>query len=153
MEVRERTNTAFRHHPSPIDRHNMSLKNSTGFPTYRTNQISIQDKAAAFTPSQTNDDFEDLEVDYDYNVTDLYRFISNSQWQEALHAIRMKPIEAKTWVVRYHEDENKGMMWRFLPLHSASARQPPEAVITALIDAYPEGVECCDDQGKYALKR
>jgi len=99
-------------------------------------------KLLPFLPSsqKNDDDFEDLEVDYDNNVTDLYRFISNFQWQEALQAISMNPIEAKTWVVRYHEDENKGMMWRFLPLHSASARQPPEAVITALIDAYPEGV-------------
>jgi len=106
--------------------------------------------AGAF--ANVNDDgLEDLEVDYDNNVTDLYRFIANSQWQEALQAVKRNPIEAKTWVVRYHEDEDKGMMWRFLPIHSASARQPPEAVMTALIQAYPEGAECCDDQGKYAL--
>jgi len=124
---------------------------STGFPTYRSGQLHIKDEKAGVFSNANDDDLEDLEVDYDNNVTDLYRFISNSQWQEALQAVRRNPIEAKTWVVRYHEDDTKGMMWRFLPIHSASARQPPEAVIHALIQAYPEGTECCDDQGKYAL--
>jgi hypothetical protein len=124
---------------------------STGFPTYRTNQIQIRDEMIGVFANANDDNLEDLEVDYDNNVTDLYRFIANSQWQEALQAVRRNPIEAKTWVVRYHEDEDKGMMWRFLPIHSASARQPPEALMNALIQAYPEGAECCDDQGKYAL--
>lgn len=130
----------------------MSPPSPNGFSTYRSNKIvkDIPVAAGAFT-NPSYEDIDDLEVDYDNNVTDLYRFISNSQWQEALRAIRSNPIEAKTWVVRYHEDEDKGMMWRFLPIHSASARQPPEAVIVALLDAYPNGAECCDDQGKFAL--
>ena len=129
----------------------MIAAKSTGFPTYRSGQLHIKDEKAGVFSNANDDDLEDLEVDYDNNVTDLYRFISNSQWQEALQAVRRNPIEAKTWVVRYHEDDKKGMMWRFLPIHSASARQPPEAVINALIQAYPEGAECCDDQGKYGL--
>jgi hypothetical protein len=129
----------------------MVTMNSSGFPTYRTHHISVRDEKAGVFANSRDDDLENLEVDYDNNVTDLYRFISNLQWEEALRAIRKNPIEARTWVVRYHEDEDKGMMWRFLPIHSAAARQPPEAVIVALIEAYAEGVESCDDQGKYAL--
>lgn len=130
----------------------MVTRNSSGFPTYRSHQISVRDeKAGGVFANSRDDDLENLEVDYDNNVTDLYRFISNLQWEEALRAIRKNPIEARTWVVRYHEDEDKGMMWRFLPIHSAAARQPPEAIIVALIEAYPEGVKSCDDQGKYAL--
>lgn len=125
---------------------------TTGFPTYRTNQIAIKNEnVPPVHMNSQNDVYKDLEVDYDNNVTDVYQFISNSQWHEALRAISKNPVEARTWVVRYHEDEDKGMMWRFLPIHSAAARQPPEAVMTALIQAYPEGAQCCDDQGKYAL--
>ncbi len=130
----------------------MPPPSTTGFPTYRTHQIAI--KSSENIPTHVNsqnDVYKDLEVDYDNNVTDVYRFISTSQWQEALRAIKMNPLEARTWVVRYHEDEDKGMMWRFLPIHSAAARQPPEAIMSALIDAYPDGAQCCDDQGKYAL--
>mmetsp|Transcript_12803 Transcript_12803/g.24026 ORF Transcript_12803/g.24026 Transcript_12803/m.24026 type:complete len:515 (+) Transcript_12803:166-1710(+) len=129
----------------------MVTTTSSGFSTYRTHQISIRDEKAGVFSNSRDDDLENLEVDYDNNVTDLYQFISNLQWEEALLTIRKNPIEARTWVVRYHEDEDKGMMWRFLPIHSAAARQPPEAIIVALIEAYPEGVESCDDQGKYAL--
>ncbi len=133
----------------------MAPKNSNGFPTYRTAQImrnsSHEYNDGVFVDTSNDKDLDNLEVDYDNNVTDLYNYISNSQWQEALAAVRNNPIEARTWVVRYHEDSDQGMMWRFLPIHSAAARQPPEAVIQALIQAYPKGVTCCDDQGKYAL--
>ena len=124
----------------------------TGFPTYRTNQIAIRsENIGALANTDIMNEFKDLEVDYDNNVTDLYKYLSNSQWNDALRAVQMNPVEARTWVVRYHEDEDKGMMWRFLPIHSAAARQPPEAVISALIEAYPEGAQSPDDQGKYAL--
>lgn len=134
------------------------LKASSGFQEYRTGQIALKSpvKAGTFSsefPFQEEyyDDGRELEVDYDNKITDLYRFISNSQWEDAFHAIKRNPIEARTWIVRYNEDDKKGVMWRFLPLHSACARQPPEYIVRALIDAYPSGSELCDDQGKYAL--
>lgn len=132
----------------------MVLKIS-GFPTYRTNQIAVKgparDVAGGVFALQNERDMDNLEVDYDNNVTDLYKYISNCQWNDAMHTIANQPIEARTWVVRYHEDENKGMMWRFLPLHSACARQPPLEIVQALIQMYPEGAQSPDDQGKYAL--
>jgi hypothetical protein len=135
------------------------LKASSGFPEYRTGQIALKSpvkRAGVFSSEfqfqdEYYDDGRELEVDYDNKVTDLYRFISNSQWEDAYHAIQQNPIEAKTWVVRYNEDDKKGVMWRFLPIHSACARQPPEYIVRALINAYPTGTELCDDQGKYAL--
>lgn len=133
------------------------LKASSGFQEYRTGQIALKSpvKRAGTFSSEFQDEYYDdgreLEVDYDNKVTDVYRFISNSQWEDAFHALKQNPIEAKTWVVRYNEDDKKGLMWRFLPLHSACARQPPEYIVKALIDSYPSGTELCDDQGKYAL--
>jgi Ankyrin repeats (3 copies) len=97
-----------------------------------------------------------LQVDYDKNITNLYKAITQSKWDDAIQAAKENPDEAKTWVVRHYEDNNGGggekeIMWRFLPIHSACARQPPASVITALLDAYPDGAKCVDDQGMYAL--
>ena len=71
---------------------------------------------------------------------------------------KQDPDQAATWVVRHYEpdeedgeDEELEIMWRFLPLHSACARQPPASVVTALLCAYPDGAKCQDDQGMYAL--
>jgi hypothetical protein len=90
---------------------------------------------------------EELEVDFEHNVTDLYQAISNSQWDVALDILRKNPQEARTWVVRYKEDDTKSVMWRFLPIHSACARQPPKALVISLMQVHPSGAESCDDQG------
>lgn len=96
--------------------------------------------------------FSGLEVDFDRNSTDLYSAITERQWDVALEAIAKSPDEARTWVVRYFEDEyDPEIMWRFLPIHSACARQPPFSVIAALLRAYQDGAKCIDDQGMYAL--
>lgn len=89
---------------------------------------------------------EEFEVDFDHNVTALYKFISENQWDAAIKAAKEFPEQARTWVVRYHPETNE-VMWRFLPIHSASAKQPPESVINALINAYRRGAQNCDDQG------
>lgn len=92
----------------------------------------------------------ELEVDFDENVTDLYKYISESKWDAAIKAAKEFPEQARTWVVRYHKDSN-AIMWRFLPIHSASAKQPPENVVNSLISAYRKGVQCSDDQGMFPL--
>ena len=97
-----------------------------------------------------------LEVDYE-NLTDLYRAITDQDWKRAEEVCRRNPVQASTWVVRHHNgDENvntseREIMWRFLPIHSACARQPPASFVAALIQAYPDGPRCVDDQGMYAL--
>jgi hypothetical protein len=91
-----------------------------------------------------------LEVDYDKNLTELYRAITDQKWDRAIAVCRKYPVQAATWVVRHYEDDNE-IMWRFLPIHSACARQPPASLIQALLRAYPDGAKCIDDQGMYAL--
>lgn len=111
-----------------------------------------------------------LEVDYDKNLTELYQAIVDENWGEAVAVAERDPLQAATWVVRHYQDENSNsnsnelqsvvsgrttnpgdsdpeIMWRFLPLHSACARQPPASVITALLKAYPDAAKCVDDQG------
>jgi len=97
-----------------------------------------------------------LEVDFDRNITELYQAITSMRWNDAIEAMERNPDEAKTWVVRHYDDRgssggSRDIMWRFLPIHSACARQPPASVISALLKAYPDGAKCMDDQGMYAL--
>jgi len=97
---------------------------------------------------------DSLEVDYDKNITQLYDAILRQQWEVALTTAEQRPREARTWVVRHVPSSSgvaKEVMWRFLPLHSACARQPPAQVIAALLRAYPQGARCMDDQGMYPL--
>ena len=61
----------------------------------------------------------ELEVDYYDNITDLYKAITESDWDEAIRAVEKRPQEARTWVVRKHEENPTKNMWRFLPIHSA----------------------------------
>eukprot|EP00548_Thalassiothrix_antarctica_P005248 CAMPEP_0194145412 /NCGR_PEP_ID=MMETSP0152-20130528/17410_1 /TAXON_ID=1049557 /ORGANISM="Thalassiothrix antarctica, Strain L6-D1" /LENGTH=498 /DNA_ID=CAMNT_0038845643 /DNA_START=36 /DNA_END=1532 /DNA_ORIENTATION=- len=93
---------------------------------------------------------KEFEVDFDKNITNLYQDITDSNWDAAIEALESGPHEARTWVVRYYEGSDE-IMWRFLPLHSACARQPPASVISALLNSYPEAARCIDDQGMYPL--
>jgi hypothetical protein len=93
---------------------------------------------------------DEPQVDFDKNVTPLYKAISDADWDKAIAAAKENPVEAKTWVVRYHPNSNE-IMWRFLPIHSASAKQPPEHVVNALISAYRKGASSTDDQGMLPL--
>lgn len=102
---------------------------------------------SSFVPSS-------LQVDFDKNITKLYEAITSSNWDYAIACAQQRPAEAKTWVVRHYEEDNdatKEVMWRFLPIHSACARQPPANVIAALLKSYPDGVKCVDDQGMFPL--
>lgn len=95
----------------------------------------------------------DTEVEFDLNPTDLYNYICDSDWKSALHCVDANPIEAKIWVVKREVGDfaNGEIACRFLPLHSACARQPPLLIISSLIDAYPEGAAARDDNGMYPL--
>ena len=93
---------------------------------------------------------EELQVDFDINVTPLYKAISDADWDKAIKAAKENPVEARTWVVRYHPNSDE-IMWRFLPIHSASAKQPPEHVMNSLISAYRKGAQSSDDQGMLPL--
>ncbi len=98
---------------------------------------------------KSSNNAKELEVDFDKNVTRLYESISESRWDVAIADVQNNPDEAKTWVVRHHEDGQ--IMWRFLPIHSACARQPPENVLNALLTAHRRGATCRDDQGMLPL--
>lgn len=105
--------------------------------------------ASAKAPPAATASTTELEVDYDHDITRLYEAITNEDWDEVIDAVKSAPAEARTWVVRHHPDGE--IMWRFLPLHSACARQPPVQLVSALLDAYRPAASTCDDQGLYPL--
>ena len=107
------------------------------------------DAPVAASAKATATTTDELEVDYDHDITRLYEAITNEDWDAAIAAVASAPTEARTWVVRHHPDGT--IMWRFLPLHSACARQPPAALVSALLDAYRPAAATCDDQGLYPL--
>ena len=111
---------------------------------------SVASASSKAPPSvQATSKATELEVDYDHDITRLYEAITNEDWDAAIDAVHSAPAEARTWVVRHHPDGD--IMWRFLPLHSACARQPPVELITALLDAYRPAASTCDDQGLFPL--
>jgi len=103
--------------------------------------VEVQEKLV----DNNNDELKELEVDYDKNITSLYEAICNTDWDTVLKASEETPDDDVP------PGEERKVMWRFLPIHSACARQPPASVIEALIKAYPDGPKCVDDQGMYPL--
>ncbi|GFH46572.1 hypothetical protein CTEN210_03046 [Chaetoceros tenuissimus] len=96
---------------------------------------------------------EVIEVDYDLNPTKLYTCICAYEWDKALRAADRNPLEAKTWVVKRDPccDEDEDNEVRFLPLHSACARQPPLEVVSSLLSKYSDASNIIDDNGMYPL--
>lgn len=88
-----------------------------------------------------------FEVDFDENPTELYTSICEGEWDTASSLVKEHPEDASTWVVRYDTEDPDVILWRFLPLHSACARQPNETLIETLLLAYPEAASAKDDQG------
>lgn len=46
-----------------------------------------------------------LEVDYEKNLTELYRAITDQDWETAIRVCEDDPVQAATWVVRHYEAE------------------------------------------------
>jgi hypothetical protein len=95
---------------------------------------------------------ESLEVDCDLNPTDLYTSICALDWKRALRALEKNPIESRIWVVKRDPCSDKDDdVVRFLPLHSACARQPPLDIIIKLLSLYSDASSIVDDNGMYPL--
>jgi len=88
------------------------------------------------------------ECDYDNNCTRLYSLLQKSEWDFALLRIGTFPSESQTWVKRL---ENGKLRWRMLPIHAAIIYKAPQNVVSALIEAYGDGLKSQDDQGKLPL--
>jgi ankyrin repeat protein len=82
------------------------------------------------------------EVDYE-NRTILFKLILKKDWKGAAKRAIAFPDEASTWIVTKGFNGNL----RFLPLHKACVLQPPESIITTLLNAYMDGAHDKDQDG------
>lgn len=89
------------------------------------------------------------DVDYSKNPTDLFKAIEEKKWDDILATLRSDPTQASKWVLRKGKDGT--ITWRRLPLHEACIRKPSDAVMTALIKAYPRAVRATDSYGRLPL--
>jgi len=98
-----------------------------------------------------------MEQDFDDKPTELYTCIGDGNWERAAEVAMENPDQVKTWVVRYHKKDegsdkaDRRVMWRFLPLHSACARQPSDELIELLLFIYPEAATMKDRKGMLPL--
>lgn len=88
--------------------------------------------------------------DFDRDATDLYKSIHEKKWTDTVRRAETHPEEVSTWIYR-RERNNGKIRWKLLPLHAALIFAAPKFVIESLVDAYPEGVQCKDDQGMLPL--
>ena len=87
-----------------------------------------------------------LEVNFDTNPTQLYNYIQQRQWKQAVERIHSHREDTWTWVYRL-DNKTQKMRWKILPLHAALLFKSDSATIKALLEAYPMGVQMVDDQG------
>jgi outer membrane murein-binding lipoprotein Lpp len=104
-----------------------------------------------------------IECDYDVNPTALYQALESKEWEAALEFLqtghwndggifgsspRVDPLsparQAKTWVTRYEEDGS--VRWSQLPLHAAIIFKAPSSIVMKIVELYPQGSRCTDDQ-------
>jgi len=94
------------------------------------------------------------EVDYDVNATVLYKNIESRRWDKALEFLLKECEETilsacSTWVIR--KEKNGKLRWRLLPVHGAIMFGAPLEVVESLLEAFPYGARCKDDQGMLPL--
>jgi len=94
-----------------------------------------------------------LECDYDVNPTYLYQAIEARQWdhvkQMMTHDKNTISTQASTWVVR--KETSGKLRWRILPIHASIIFQAPLEIVELLLQEYPMGAQCKDDQGMLPL--
>ena len=113
--------------------------------------------------SSRSDDSEVLNTDH-RKATPLFRNIERENWEGVLtflntgkwsnsmltstsaHLRCPSPaIQAKTWVTSY--DRAGQAEWSQLPLHAAISYLAPFVVIQKLVQLYPKGIHCTDNEG------
>ena len=113
--------------------------------------------------SASTDDSRVLNTDY-RRVTPLFRNIEKENWEGVLmflntgkwsnsllsssnsHLRSPGPeIQIKTWVTSY--DRNGEPEWSQLPVHAAISYLAPYVVIQKMIQLYPRGIHCTDNEG------
>lgn len=92
-----------------------------------------------------------VEVEAFKNPTELFQLINFGRWEKVVKRLIFYPDEANVWIVNKNETDGK-TKWRYLPLHMVCLQSnPPSSVVKALIDAYPNGARCRDNDSNLPL--
>eukprot|EP00985_Skeletonema_marinoi_P007525 scaffold3316_cov94-Skeletonema_marinoi.AAC.8 len=96
---------------------------------------------------------EEIEVRKEDGATVLFMMVEGAKWHDVWNRIKENPDEAKIWVTSSGKDNAlfSWDVWRRLPLHEACRRQPPPAVVYALLSAYPASAHVESNFGDLAL--
>ena len=81
--------------------------------------------------------------------SELVHHIINRNWVSVLNRVETHPKEATSYLTVF--SRNNQILTRKLPLHLACQYEAPREIIIAIVDAYPEGVECLDEKGRLPL--
>jgi hypothetical protein len=87
------------------------------------------------------------------NWEGVHRFLTSGKWNDSLFTSSnshlqspSKEIQVKTWVTSYNR-RGKVAEWSQLPLHAAISHKAPFVVINMLVQLYPKGIQCTDQEG------
>lgn len=95
--------------------------------------------------------FADIDLNYEALAGDsLFVLLKDLKWKMAASRIAQFQDESCRWVVD-HDDKNKKMIFRRLPIHEACIRNPTVEVVAALLDSYPTGASAKDNHGRTPL--
>ena len=118
--------------------------------------------APAQSPRNSDESSATFECDYDKNPSSLYQAMESRAWVPTLEFFETgkwssspslfssgeDPLpperQARTWVTRFETDGS--VRWSQLPLHAALIFGAPFKIVSKLVDLYPQGVRCTDDQ-------
>lgn len=119
-------------------------------------QSSRTDRENSDPKSRSRSDGYMLEFDYDDEPTDLYMYIQNKQWEDAMTVAQDYPEQIRSWVFRNEPEssssrQKKKLRWRLLPIHATCIFKSSERLIELLLDNFPKGAEFPDDQGMLPL--
>ncbi|KAK1740712.1 hypothetical protein QTG54_008807 [Skeletonema marinoi] len=83
------------------------------------------------------------------NPTQLFSFLQQRDWEEALTCLRRSPHQARTWV--RHQSTSRVNNWSMLPLHAAVAYGAPLHLLKELVTINPNALRKQDHEGKLPL--
>lgn len=83
----------------------------------------------------------------------IVKFLDEGYWPNGgLFQDKLTPAQqARTWVTRFDSADPTQVRWSQLPLHLAIVCGAPFSVVGRLIELYPQGVRCTDDQRNLPL--
>eukprot|EP00984_Skeletonema_dohrnii_P036664 scaffold37879_cov205-Skeletonema_dohrnii-CCMP3373.AAC.3 len=83
------------------------------------------------------------------NPTQLFSFLEQRDWEEALTCLRRSPHQARTWVRQ--QSTSRVNTWSMLPLHAAVAYGAPLYLLKELATVNPNALRKQDHEGKLPL--